>query len=411
MKTKLDREFLRTVQPKDVTFDIWDTEVRGFLARVTPRGVISFGIRYADASGKQWRLSLGMTFDRHTVSAARDAAKKKLAEIELGIETARANVGKKGAGLTLGQFIDEHYCDWLVANTKSGKLRAAAIKAAFPALLDKPLTAISAMSIEQWRSARMKAGISASTTNRNITALRGLFSRALDWEMIPKHPLKTVKILPEPSGKARWLSDDEEKRLRTALDAREERDRAGRDNANQWRTARKYDLLPDLRAATFVDHLKPMVLVSLNSGLRQGELLNLSWSAVDLKNAIITIYGENAKDGEDRHIPMNAEALATLKQWREQTPGDLVFPGPTGAAISEIKTAWGKLLKDAEIKNFRWHDMRHHFASRLVMAGVDLNTVRELLGHSDIKMTLRYAHLAPEHKAAAVQKLMRSSSK
>lgn len=407
MKAKLDRDFLRTVEPKAVTYDILDTEDRGFLARVTPKGVISFGIRYTDATGKQCRLSLGMTFDKTTVSAARTAAKKKLAEIELGIETERKQ-GKKVAGLTLGQFIDDHYSDWLIANTKSGKLRAAAIKAAFPAMLNKPLTEFNAMSIEKWRTERMKAGISASTTNRNITALRGLFSRALDWEIIQKHPLTSVKVLPEPSGKARWLTDDEENRLRAALDAREERDRTGRDNANQWRTKRAYDLLPDLREAAFVDHLKPAVLVSINTGLRQGELLNLTWDAIDLENAIITIRGENAKDGEDRHIPMNGEALATFKQWREQTPGPLVFPGPTDAPISEIKTAWGKLLKDAKIDNFRWHDMRHHFASRLVMAGVDLNTVRELLGHSDIKMTLRYAHLAPEHKAAAVQKLMRT---
>lgn len=407
MKTKLDRDFLRTAQPEAVTYDILDTEDRGFLARVTPKGVISFGIRYSDASGKQCRLSLGMTFPNTTVSAARAAAKTKLAEIELGIETARSDAGKKHKGLTLDQFINDHYSDWLVANTKSGKLRAAAIRAAFPALLAKPLTDITAIMVEKWRTERMKGGISASTTNRNITALRGLFSRALDWSIIPKHPLTTVKILPEPSGKVRWLSTAEESRLRAALDAREERDRAGRDSANRWRTARKYDLLPDLRTTSFVDHLKPMVLVSINTGLRQGELLSLEWVAIDLDNAIITIYGANAKSGEDRHIPMNDEALVTLQQWRTQTPGALVFPGPTGAAISEIKTAWGKLLKDAEIQKLRWHDLRHHFASRLVMAGVDLNTVRELLGHADIKMTLRYAHLAPEHKAAAVQKLMR----
>ena len=74
--------------------------------------------------------------------------------------------------------------------------------------------------------------------------------------------------------------------------------------------------------------------------------------------------------------------------------------------MTDIKTAWGNLVKAAYIDDFRFHDLRHTFASNLVMASVDLNTVRELLGHSDIKMTLRYAHLAPEHKAAAVEKLI-----
>jgi integrase len=74
--------------------------------------------------------------------------------------------------------------------------------------------------------------------------------------------------------------------------------------------------------------------------------------------------------------------------------------------MKSLKTAWGKVAKAATLKGFTFHDLRHTFASKLVQAGVDLNTVRELLGHSDIKMTLRYAHLAPEHKAAAVAKLV-----
>ena len=97
-----------------------------------------------------------------------------------------------------------------------------------------------------------------------------------------------------------------------------------------------------------------------------------------------------------------------LKAWRNQSPSDsgLVFPNSNGKAFNNVKKAWAGVLEKAKIKEFRWHDLRHHFASRLVMAGVDLNTVRELLGHSDIKMTLRYAHLAPKHKAEAVSRLV-----
>jgi integrase len=89
----------------------------------------------------------------------------------------------------------------------------------------------------------------------------------------------------------------------------------------------------------------------------------------------------------------------------------LVFPSPkTGKKMDNCKSAWAALLKNAEIKSFRWHDMRHDFASQLVMSGVDLNTVRELLGHADLKMTLRYAHLAPENKMQAVKVLDRKNT-
>ena len=85
---------------------------------------------------------------------------------------------------------------------------------------------------------------------------------------------------------------------------------------------------------------------------------------------------------------------------------------PTGRIfeVGDIKKAWAAILTDAGIADFRFHDLRHHFASRLVQAGVPLNTVRELLGHADLKMTLRYAHLAPQDTASAVERLVRVSS-
>jgi integrase len=111
---------------------------------------------------------------------------------------------------------------------------------------------------------------------------------------------------------------------------------------------------------------------------------------------------------------MNDFVIETLNAWRKQTGGkdsDLVFPSPkTGKIMDNCNRAWKKLLKGAGIESFRWHDMRHDFASQLVMKGADLNTVRELMGHSDMKMTLRYAHLAPKVRRAAVALLIENQT-
>ena len=221
---------------------------------------------------------------------------------------------------------------------------------------------------------------------------------------------KVKKARTDDCLKVRYLSEAEELQLREALDAREERRRCERDSANHWRRERGYILLGDLRELAFTDHLKPLVLLSINTGLRRGELFDLTWENVDLDRRILTVTGITAKSKRTRHVPLNREATAVLRAWRGQTlMGEgLIFLNDAGQRFDRVNTSWRSLLKDARITTFRWHDMRHHFASRLVMGGVDLNTVRELLGHSDYAMTLRYAHLAPEHKLKAVEVLDRA---
>ena len=138
----------------------------------------------------------------------------------------------------------------------------------------------------------------------------------------------------------------------------------------------------------------------MNTGLRRGELLGLRWADVSFRLALLSIHAASAKTGQTRHLPLNPEALAALRRWRDQCgvqPTDTVFPVTTS-----FKTAWSAVLKSAGISRFRWHDLRHHFASRLVQVGVSLNTVRELLGHSSLATTLRYAHLGPDQKREAV---------
>jgi integrase len=207
----------------------------------------------------------------------------------------------------------------------------------------------------------------------------------------------------------RYLSDDERSRLMTALDAREERIRSGRESHNECSLRRKKAVLPEFDEQ-FVDYLKPMVLVSLNSGLRRGSLFGLKWDDIDFFTRTMTIRPDNSKPESTLQLPMNAIVNETLAVWKEQNApakdDELVFPSPvSGEQLNNVKKSWANLLKEAGIENFRWHDMRHDFASQLVMKGVDLNTVRELMGHADMKMTMRYAHLAPSSKLRAVEVL------
>jgi integrase len=153
------------------------------------------------------------------------------------------------------------------------------------------------------------------------------------------------------------------------------------------------------------------VLLALNTGLRRGELFGLLWDDVNLTAKLLIVRGDGTKSGQTRVVNLNSEAVEILRAWKPApvTRDALVFPGRDGER-DDLKTAWQRLLKAADITRFRFHDLRHTFASKLVMAGVDLNTVRELLGHSDLKMTIRYAHLAPAVKASAVERLIASSA-
>lgn len=220
--------------------------------------------------------------------------------------------------------------------------------------------------------------------------------------------MRTVKpVKGEDNSRVRYLSPDEEQRLRQALEDREQARRAERASGNAWLRERGHPERPQWPVDGFTDHLMPVVLLAMNTGLRRGELLGLRWEQVDLTRRMVTVTASAAKSGKTRHVPLNDEAADVLTRWHKQhrKANGLVFPGRGGAEMTNISTSWQRLVDDADLCGFRFHDLRHDFASKLVMHGVDLNTVRELLGHADLKMTLRYSHLAPDRLAAAVAKI------
>lgn len=410
---QLTKRSVETLKPKAKPYEVRDDTVKGFLVRVQPTGSMFYYLAYRNAEGKKQRYRIGT---HGTISAmqARDAAEKKAGEVALDVDVHKARKEtreevERNKAKTLRTFLEGRYKPWIIAQRKSGERTVQMIEGHFSDLMETPLDEITLWNIEKWRAERRKSGSKPATINRNIAALKSMLSKAVEWEVIEHSPLAKLKPLKvDAIGKVRYLNTPEEQRLRQALDAREQRMREARKSHSAFLVARGGEPLPEIPTNQFADHLKPMVLLSMNTGLRRGELFALTWENVNLSKATLTVVGETAKSGRTRHVPLNKEALETLKKWRVglKTSG-LVFPSRDGNQRDNVKKAWQGLLVDAKIKDFRWHDLRHHFASALVMHGVDLNTVRELLGHASLDMTLRYAHLAPEHKAEAVARLVR----
>jgi integrase len=384
-----------------------DSEISGFHLRISPKGKITYYLFYR-ISGKQVNFKLG-NYPDLSPTQARDLAKAKLGEVANGVDV--QNVKKEAKRKTekdkhskLETFLDNQYLPWLeTRNFKTAHRIIKTIKRGFPQLLEKQLGNINAWDLEKWRSEKKKQAKSPSTINGYINYLKGAMSRAVEWGVIESHDLSKIKSLKAENNIVRFLSPHEEKSLRATLRVRDLRIKNERDSGNLHRQNRGYPLLPELRDFNYCGYLEPFVILAINTGMRRGEIFGLEWQHVDLANGYLTIIASNSKSGQGRHIPLNNEAKAALNNWLADTDASgFVFKGSDNKPLTDIKRTWNTLLTEAKIDNFRFHDLRHHFASKLVMAGVDLNTVRELMGHSDLKMTLRYAHLAPEHKAAAV---------
>ena len=403
MQAVITQKLTQSLKSGYEPYEVRDQKLKGFLIRIQPSGSASYVVQYK--RGK--RITLGKV-SVLTPTMARERAKTVIGMFADGATDFEIREAiKPGKGDTLKSFIDDHYEPWAVANLKTGSKTIRTIRAKFYESLEhKYLPDISPWLIEKWRKGRKASGRKVATVNRELSALKACLSKAVEWGKLDINPIQKVKLdRVDSNQKVRYLETEEEYRLRKALSDRDAELKAARERGNEWRDERVYDPLPLLSGA-YGDHLSPLVLISINTGIRQGELFNLSWDDININKKFLTVVGGGAKSGKTRHIPLNDEAMAVLEHWREQTEGcGYVFPGETGERLNNVKKAWMNLLESADIKNFRWHDMRHHFASRLIMAGVSLYTIKDLLGHASIQMTERYSHLSPDHMAEAVAKL------
>jgi integrase len=401
--SKLTVQSVETARPRARPYELPDAGVPGLILRVQPSGKRSFIVQWA--RGK--RMTLKPRYPVLTLEAARTRARKALHEADKhGAPLDAKPKGKPGDVKTFEDFLTMRYAD-VIADRKAKDATLAAIRAVFSDLLDKPLSAITSWHMVQFKAKRKRDGIAPATINRDLDRLRAALNSAVKLGLLARNPAAGVERPTVDNKRVRYLSADEEKRLRKALMERERERRRQRLSGNAWLAKRGNEQRHTWAADEFCDHLAPLVLLALNTGLRRGELLGLTWDRVNWEHKQVTVAAGTAKSGKERHLPLNAEALDVLTRWRRTRAGDgLVFPGASGSRLTHTKRSWESLLKSASIADFHFHDLRHHFASRLVMAGTDLYTVQQLLGHSDSELTQRYAHLSPEHNAAAVARLM-----
>lgn len=388
--------------------------IKGLLVRVQPSGTKTYYVELG--RGKRERLG---NASQHTLSWARNEAKRITGEYAGGHDFKAARAGVKLAKQsTLIAYLDGDFKAHAEANIATATKFISSIKNAFGHVLIKPMADITELDMAKWN--RERSGVSIETRRRELTNLKALLNHAVRTKVIPSHQLTTYRLKgaltdKQSVPKLRYLNEDEETRLRAALDERDrsmiyERDQCLR----RWEVARGQAASWSTPDGDYADYLTPMVLVALHTGLRRGDLFTLRWHHIDfelkqIKKVIEKTSHSRRKAGKK---PINAildlsdEAHRVLKQCHKQWgEGEYVFPSPvTGGQLTDIKKAYGAVMVAAKIKDFRFHDLRHTFASRLVSAGVDLNTVRELMTHSDIKMTLIYAHLSPDHKADALRR-------
>jgi integrase len=364
----------------------------GALTEKTKRARRERGIK--QLSEGRWRYSWKFQGRYHRMTAPTHAiAVASLGKIRAQIAEGRY-LEKEVSQQTRFEDAVDKFLKWSATNTAPGTNFRDKIMAGywltFGGFKGKSLAGITAADAEDYRTDRLtvrRAWESGGRTfyrrlpgkrtcDYELSRLRRLFSLCIKWKLTKENPAKGVDFFKPESRRDRFLTRDEEATITNACP-------------------------PDIR---------PAVLFAANTGLRQMELLTLTWGQVDLPRKTITLTGDKTKSGKTRRVPLNALALEALRSLpRGIDPKAPVFLTLTRDGRDALVRRYNRALiatginRDASpTQRVSWHTLRHTFASRLVQAGVNLLTVKELLGHSSLVMVMRYAHLADDNLKAAV---------
>jgi len=272
--------------------------------------------------------------------------------------------------ITINQ-LSEEYLTYSKTNKTSDTYRRdqTSMKNLLTAFHGRLISKISAHDLELYKNMRRKQ-VKPATVNRELSCIKHMFNKAVNWDYIKENPLRSVTKFKEPPGRVRYLTKDEIDKLLKAC----------------------------------AKHLKPIVIFALNTGMRKGEILRLRWSDIDMINRMIKITV--SKNNELRCVPINDTLYSLLKKLQNGKKKDSnVFAWKNGKPILRINNGFYNAMDRAGIKDFRFHDLRHTFASHLAMNGVDIRVIQQLLGHKTISMTMRYSHLSDKNLRQAVDRL------
>ncbi len=328
--------------------------------------------------GQKWTIQL-----RHNgrlVRRATGTSNKKLAqeiEAKRKIELVEGKYFDKGQGnkKTFRELTEKYMTEYAIKKAVGSKLRdGVSLKHLLPEFGDKYLSQIIPNQIARYKVKREQEGASPKSINHELGFCKHAFNIAIkELEWLQDNPFTKVSAEKLPQPRVRYLTRDEFDRLYQIC--------------NDW--------------------LKTIVQIAVNTGMRQDNILSLTWQQIDLSREIINL--EHTKNGERLGLPMNEPVKKLLSELNKvrHINSPYVFHTSTGNRISAktVRQGFHRACKKAGIQDFRFHDLRHTFASWLVQKGVSLYEVQRLLGHKTGEMTRRYAHLAPDNLRTAVNAL------